>query len=134
MFSDKQRKIFKYHDGTKTKFGDPMKISERLYGSYGKDSTMSLDWEMIKNFQELKSEKAGVDALHAIERLYEHILRSFNLKPLNEEDGTGVTVEESLELIAEFGNYLEEVKKNSVVMPDLPPVTEQESSPVDPNQ
>src|SRR5690606_36530229 len=68
--------------------------------------------------------------LEAMHRVAEVTQEAFGVEPYNEATGKGLTVSESLELLASFYEYANALKKNTVPSPSsLPPMESVGHSP-----
>lgn len=96
MFSKESRKIFRYHDGTSERFGDPLAIRRRY-------------WRAIQgeNETELFQQAGGpLDiADEALSRLLPIIRMTFEVEPLDPNTGLGLTEDETLELLKSFFDW-----------------------------
>jgi len=108
-----------YSDGTKKVRGDPMGILRKL----SSDPDFDFDRERMLTAVE---GKVGIEAMG---KLVEGVRRAFDLPPV--KDG-GLTEPKVMQLLLDFMQWLEAVKKNMPVLPpavQLMPDTQAEDSP-----
>lgn len=110
-----ERRIFSYWNGGKRVFVDPVPTWYAL--NYADD--ISLEKEML-----VMEGGSDADAFEAMVRVDPLIRRVFSLKPFSQG---GPTTEEAVQLLADFSNWIGEVKKNGNGPPILPAPTESPS-------
>jgi hypothetical protein len=120
-FTLKERQIYGYEDGTKDANGqnkkilaDPLVIQRRLLQF--KDFDLGTDLKLLA----LENQ----ESLNAFERLVNAGRYAFQVKTFDEG---GLLDQEVCELIADFGFYMVDVKKNMQPTPEPPTSTEQSS-------
>jgi len=114
MFSDKERMIFRYHNGTKQIAADPLVIQRKLLSQKDVD----LDSEFRLAVSDTK------ESLAAISRVVDVIRFSFGVKPLDPETEEGLTDTECLQLMASYAEFLNELKKKASLSPISQTATE----------
>lgn len=101
LFPMQVRQIFVYHDGRHWKAIDPLVAWERLetHGEYDMANDPALvdvgDKEALQRMLKACDDTFGVTAFDAMKR-------------------TGLTIEERVRLMADFGSWMSDVKKKSV--------------------
>ena len=95
----RQRALFQYRDGTRTRYADPAVV-----------------WRAILNHPRYDfsavSKLAGVGQEPEHSQLLEIVADAFRVQRWNEVDRSGLTEWELLELLGQFDRYLEALKKN----------------------
>jgi hypothetical protein len=139
------RKIFKYFNGEKEVFADPMVIERRFQkacesvdintiigmvagpewlGQIARTDEEGKSYDSAGNFLPevtAASVKIAIDRQNeGIEELLPVLYETFGLKPL-QGDGTGTTTEEILDAYSSYNEFVASLKKNTENEPSLPP-------------
>lgn len=101
VFSEEERRVFAYHDGTNPVHGDPLAIWRRLLVHFGGDLN-----EVI---EQGRSDVAAVWA-PAIGRLVEAVRLVFDMVPFDPAAGTGATDEDCLAALRSWQGWLAKKK------------------------
>jgi len=110
-----EREIFKYHDGVRDRYGDPLAIARKLKtNQHGDIETLAT---LCDDFQEPEASQ-----------FIEVVRKAFGLPDWNDQDGSGLTDSEVVELFGKFADYIEGLKKNTSPGPISSPPTDSESS------
>jgi hypothetical protein len=109
------RAIFKYHDGERTRYGDPFAIWRTLT----QDPVINLERIQPDIDKGKEPETSQFIAL---------VRKAFDVKPFDEATGTGLTDWQTMELVGLLRDYTVAVKKNSSPGPTSPASTESASS------
>jgi len=99
-----ERDIFTFHDGTRTRSKDPMKIWSAMWADEDIDVS-----ELLK--------RMGRNELEAVNELVTSARKWMNLPDYNEEDGTGLTDLEMCRVIYRWFEYVMELKKKRGQLP-----------------
>jgi hypothetical protein len=142
-YENGERLIFKYTKEGKSVCGDPLVIDRKLRSAFrghdinGLMQSASLDANPIElaglskeQLDRQFSENEQI-AEQARDILISGICKAFNMKVLD-EDGTGSTEKELLDVLFEFDNFLADLKKKAETTPTSQPPTSS-TPPVEPN-
>ena len=99
-----ERDIFRFHDGTRQRAMDPMKIWAAMWSSDDIDIGKSLD-RMAQN------------ELEAVTELLPHARKWLSVPEFNEADETGMTDLEFCRVLYQWLNYVIELKKKRGQLP-----------------
>ncbi len=127
MFSEKERSIFKYFNGKKEVFGDPIAIHRRLLTCDNFD--LAGDFKLVDALSKPIAQKSpgfAKEGLQAFDRLVSACRKAFKLPAFDEETGEGLVEEEIIQLFAEFGLFVDEIKKKQEPSVTSVSCTEQE--------
>jgi hypothetical protein len=102
------RFVFKYHDGTRDRYADPVAIMRAM------TSHPTLDLE--QNLAEFQSEDSKLRNEASLV-LVESTREIFGLHPFSEEHPNGLTELETLDILNAFIEYTETLKKNGSGQP-----------------
>lgn len=98
-----KRQIFKYHDGMRTRFADPIVVLRAIV------SHAKLDPEV--HFTQFESEDTNLQS-EAGAILAEATRDIFGIRPFSEQCPNGLTELETLDVLYAFVDYAETLKKN----------------------
>src|SRR5262245_52599736 len=115
-YTQSERNLYCYFDGTRMRRADPLLIQRRLAG------IADLDWEA-----DCSAARWGQQP--AKERLEAAVMHAFGVadyEDLRGGDSRGLTRDEMLELLNDFGNYLDQLKKKR---PTWPPMWRSSATP-----
>lgn len=118
MFDEKQRNIFKYHDGFHDRFADPVNVWRNLI----RETDGNLD-QYIREAKD-RSGAALESRNHALDILTKATRIAFELSSFLPEDGDGVLEEDCIRILVEFVNWIKKKGQNTVSGPKSPPYTE----------
>ena len=110
-----RRAVFSYHDGQRKRYADPYVIYRRL------TSDPEIDLVSVAAGYDA-GDAEDTDAVVALTR------KVFDLPPLDETNGEGLTSGEVLSLYFEYNAYLEQQKKSTDTGPISPAPTDSGSS------
>lgn len=113
MFPENERLIFEYHDGTSTKFGDPLLIEERLFGHLADAELGNLERDLDGDDQRLYFAALG--------KLLPAARVAFRLADFDEDTGAGLPGEAVLSLLARYFAWRNEKKGSTGDGPSTPP-------------
>lgn len=117
--SSTDRKIFRYFDGQRQRAADPLEILRKL-----RQHPCDID-----KAETLRRETTD-ETLHdeAWRELVSAARDVFDINPLD-PDGHGLTEQESYDVLDQFGEFLDSLKKSTDPKPTLPPSSEPPDSP-----
>ena len=96
MFTDSDRAIFAYHDGTKDRFADPLAINRKLAVLLAGDVEGAM-----------KSAYASTgDADGSMQTLINAVREAFALTPFVDDTGAGVTDLMALRVLSTFSEFM----------------------------
>lgn len=108
MFTEEQRRIFQYHNGSGEVWGDPLPIGRHMRQQLGGDPNEAL--------KDARSEDVAVrDA--ATERLVQAVRVAFDMVPFDKATGTGADEAICLAALDRFLTWNEDQKKSAVSSP-----------------
>lgn len=115
-----ERGIFRYHNGSKYVYGDPLAIEDRMRkAAQGHQDDMEfLPYESVLKNLDSDSPDLYIDATG---RIVPIIAAGFKVKPLDEDTGEGLTRAQMLNLLISFFNFADAVKKNIEGSPNRSP-------------
>lgn len=116
MYSEQEKKVFQYHDGTAEVFGDPVTIHRRLTAYL--DGNPNQVIEATQNADPLA-------AMHANDRLLAAVRVAFEM-PFDKATGEGATEDECFAALDKFTEYLEKKGPNGASTPTCEPPSGQE--------
>lgn len=99
-----ERNIFRYHNGHDWVFGDPLEIQRRL----------TLHPVYRADVHPLLAENGDYEALAIVDQA---ICDAFEVPPIDPQTGLGLTLEQRLQLLIMFGQYMELQKKSISHLP-----------------
>ena len=105
QYTDEERAIFRYHDGTNEVSADPQVIYRELHRAL-KGARMGGEGGLIDTIQRADD----VLAFEAAEKLFPAVRAAFNLLPLM-PDGTGCTEAMQFRTLLAFLGFLDGLKK-----------------------
>jgi hypothetical protein len=118
-YTEKERGLFEYHDGTRTRKADPIQLGHRILASYPKESSIEHDMKLL-------SSNIEKEALQAFARIVQMARTAFSLEPFSEDEKgneRGVTDSEALFVLMSYGTYCDGLKKNIPGLPTSPSFT-----------
>jgi hypothetical protein len=114
MFTDRERLIFKYHDGERDVFADPLRV-RRLFAH-------ALDGEPNRYLERIQENAAAEPvAFEAMERVLAATCQAFGLTPFDPATGAGCTEEKILGVLCAFQAWEDQKKTTSATTPVWPP-------------
>ena len=113
QFDEKDRRIFKYNDGKKDKYIDPMVVEVALLEQFQAEDIQTV----MKNLSD--ETIPDIITLPLSIKFAKAIAKVFNLELVNEDTGEGLTVMEVIEVWSQFNDFLSGVKKNTETGPLL---------------
>jgi hypothetical protein len=118
----KERMIFRYHDGERVRYADPIVLQIKL-------EEEALEWEEFVNLQQ-KMEQTGQADMAALSKMISIGRKVFDIQEVHEVDGklVGKTLLEVLDILADFMLFIASLKKMDESSPTLQKFTELESS------
>jgi hypothetical protein len=122
MYPDDQRRVFKYYDGEKEVYGDPLALRTEIFIATNGDP----DGLSKKVFTVLAPDTPTdqiLEAFRAQKQIAEIVMRVFNMKPFDPATGSGATIEHCHMTWRLFGRFLAGEKKNTVNSPTESPST-----------
>lgn len=131
----KRRELFRFWDGSRKRAIDPITPWSSLLAS----ETLDKDYEFLfsdapdisDGADEQQLELIAMDTQNRIEathRIAECVREAFGVQSWNEETGKGLTVNETLELLASYYEYAHLLKKNTEPSLTSPVLTESSES------
>jgi hypothetical protein len=108
--AERQRQIFRYFDGVRRRGIDPI----AAYRALASDPDFRYD---------LHVQGCLEGDLESIQITLAAVRRTFDVRPWNEATERGLTEEETLELLPQFYDYMESLKKNTAPWPSSSPST-----------
>lgn len=115
MYSDDQRNVFKYFNGEKEVFGDPLALYRRLLILTG-GKPDELSEKVFINLNKATTEQV-VAASQAHQQLCGIIREVFSMKPYNPEDDSGAKDEHCLMVWRQMATFLNQKKNPTVNLP-----------------
>jgi hypothetical protein len=112
--SETERRIFRFFDGSDHRLADPLELMRKLRRhpcDFDKVEAMRKDAP-----NDDLADESWLELVAAIRDVFE-------VKPLD-QDGRGLTEGETYDLLNDFGEYLDTLKKNTSVNPISPPSSE----------
>lgn len=103
MFDQADRDIYRYHDGSRERFGDPLAIEERLFRGLEDHDAEALD-------NQLESKEPAI-VYGALAKLLPAARSAFRLAEFDEDTGAGLTREEVLAVLSGFLAWRDEKKE-----------------------
>jgi hypothetical protein len=110
----RNRLLFRYHDGTRWRYGDPYKLWREMWNPTGAGHKCLLK-EHAPAFDSGQEPETTL--------LIEAICKVFGLKRFDPESGEGVTDWEAKNILNVLSDYIDEVKKNTRASPTSPEPT-----------
>lgn len=101
----REREIFRYSDGRRIRLADPMLIVRKMAAHPTLDLETTLQQMQAVDSPELQNE-ATATAVTATREI-------FDLPAMSEDNPDGLTELETLEVLTDFVDYLDTLKKNS---------------------
>lgn len=136
MFSPEERSIFKYHNGEKEIWADPLAIRRQLTLAFGGDPDAALDAAQPPVYVKAPDGSeppvnpvAEVHAARGLGRLMEGVREAFGMTPFDPDSGKGATEEQCMKALQAYLDFLESKKKLPEDSPTPSTLTEQPSSP-----
>ena len=113
MFSESERKIFRFHDGDKDRSVDPIATLVTFMSQPEFDAKADIA-------------NAQLGDMIALSRVIKAVRDTFKVKPYDEVDGkaTGLLDNEVIELFSTFNEYMQDLQKKTPTSPTLPDITE----------
>lgn len=112
MFSEEDRAIFGYHDGTKDVFGDPLELHRRL--------NEALEYQAAEVCEQARSEfLPTADAAH--KKLVAAAANAFRLVSFDPATGQGCTERMAMKVYNAFIEHIDGLKKKAGNSPSSPP-------------
>lgn len=109
MFTDEQKKIFRYFDGSAWVFGDPLALKRRL--------SRALDGDPNRYLAALAPESGDEEAFQATEKVIQAVRVAFDMAAFDRNTGGGAKDQHCLDALAAFIDYIHEQKKNGPTLP-----------------
>lgn len=104
----KEREIFRYHDGERDRAADPIVVFRKM--------AEHPEFKLEQHIAELQIEDPKIQ--NEASRIAVAATREiFGLNPWTEDNETGLTEMETLEVLSQFIVYVEQLKKNGVGPP-----------------
>ncbi len=126
-WTEKDRRIFTYHDGADLVHGDPLDIQMRLAVNLPDQAVVVAK---IKDTSAAGADPARLfEAWQASERLWNAVREAFQMKEYDRTTGTGATNALCVAVWNEFQAFLSGLKKNGVTPPTSPPSTASPPAP-----
>lgn len=126
-----KRELFRYWDGEKKRAIDPIQPWDVLLNCEGLDKDyeflFSAPPEIAPDADASKLELIRIDTQNRLEtarKVADVVRLAFGVKPWDESTGKGLTVNESLELLASYYEYAGSLKKSTAASPKSQPSTE----------
>lgn len=113
-FDRKQRRIFKYHNGSRMVGIDPLEADIAL-------EAVNLDWEAQFSLLKVGNSQAAMDVIAAARTVFK--VPEFVIDP-ESGDESGLSSVEVLDLLGEFLKWRTELRNFTEPTPTLPPSTE----------
>ncbi len=131
MFKPEQRTIFKYHDGTRERWADPISIQMEI-------AKRIKEFDKLEKLVRLVAEKENLHDsytpsekdVEAINRFLDIICEIFRVKRFTDESGKpeGLTVPQINRIYLDFVEFTTELKNDSGPSATSPQTTEQQCS------
>ena len=120
MYSDEARRVFKYHDGEKEVYGDPLALRMKIFIATNGDPNSLSNKVFVPLTHETPQEQL-LEAFRAQKQIAEIVQKVFNMKPFDPATGSGATIEHCQMIWRMFGRFLAGEKKNTVKLPTASP-------------
>lgn len=130
MFTEAEKRVFKYHDGQAEAFADPLAVRRSLtlatagrfndlLRRYYADTTPAVEGETEEHKQAREDANAAVELAlcGAAAELVPAVRQAFVMPPFNSADGTGATEDDVDRVLTEFLDWCDEQKKSTVTTP-----------------
>jgi len=108
MFDERERKVFKYHDGEKDVWADPLAMSRKLRALMGGNPE-----KIVTQY----NSDVQMDSDNAAEVFFPAIAEAFQVKRFDRLTGDGFTDEDLLKTWEMFQAWLEAKKKRDANLP-----------------
>lgn len=105
------KNIFKYNNGERDVFGDPILIETRFFKTLMEQGNPE---SILKNLGE-ENHALREDAIN---KFVPAVMAAFKVKPLDEETGDGLTVSQMIDLYSDYFQWYAGVKKNTEDTPN----------------
>ena len=108
MFSDEARNVFKYNDGTKDVYADPLDVRRRMMRATNGEMDLILEdyGRKVKDADGKFLPEEYMRKATAEESLATAVREAFRLPPFDPETGLGATDSRALEVFVEFDGWL----------------------------
>lgn len=119
VFNEQLRKVFPYHNGVATVWGDPLAIYRALMREFDGDPQPVLDSFGVRGTAPTGTTPEEVAATHAANearwtaaagRLVEFVRRAFQMVPWDAAAGTGATEEDCLNALTAWQDWMRSKK------------------------
>lgn len=109
MFTDNERKIFEYYDGSARVFADPKTVSRRLtIAAGGEPDSILAAWRAEPQMEDGKEVPGSRAArLQAEEKLVEIVRQAFEMVPFDKTTGMGATWDHCIDALNGFLEFWE---------------------------
>src|SRR5262245_37218509 len=114
MFTDEQRRVFKYFDGASWVYGDPLEMKRRFAHELGGDANKVLA-DMDSELEPLRYE--------ATERVLAAVRLVFQMRPFDRAEGSGADEEHCLQALDALLAYPGAQTKTAAISPITSPPT-----------
>ena len=123
MFTKRERAIYKYHNGEKAVYGDPLQLRRAVRIAAGEDpNRLCQRAGPLHQGGEVTPEE--YETAHAAEaKLAEAIVKAFGLKAFDATTGEGVTHADCIDLWNDFCSWLQKKRTNTATTPTSSPTT-----------
>jgi cytochrome c556 len=98
-----ERRVFKFHDGQKDRYADPMEVLRRVSFLLGDPAAVS---KVIRDADPAADAEAMKAAYTATERLVVAVREAFDLAPFDPETGAGATESDCLAVWGLFSEFM----------------------------
>lgn len=105
MFTAEERQLFRYHNGEREVFGDPLRIWRRLNNH--------LEGKGRETWEAAAQEANLLEADRAQEKIYRAAVVAFDLVPLDPDTGAGCTEDHVKEVLDSFLKWIEQKKSEA---------------------